>query len=170
MSSNLPQIPNSNDVAIPRTKIHDGVHVLVDVIGFASSQIRAIVTRVEGEYVWITTASVHDVGTKLVVDFSKIVGVECKLHGQVHRGYCGDCELETVEAAAERERRMQVYGESLYHAAHDVAQLLYQYVQDADELEELKRVMRLIDGAPQNAPTDLEQAQRAIDAARGVQS
>jgi hypothetical protein len=158
MSSNLPQIPNSNDVAIPRNLIVPGVHVLVDVVGFESSQIRAIVTRVERGYVWITTASIHDVGTKLTLDIEKVVGIECKLHGQVHRGYCGDCELDAVEAAAERENRIKLYGESLYHAAKDVAAVLEVYVRTDEAMaavHELKRVMRLIDGAPQNAEVAL---------------
>ena len=43
-----------------------------NLIGFASSALRVIVTRTEGTYVWVTTADLADAGTKLVLDASQV--------------------------------------------------------------------------------------------------
>ena len=44
--------------------------------GFQSSTLRVRVTRTEGDYVWVVTADLQDVGTPLVLDASQIQPIE----------------------------------------------------------------------------------------------
>lgn len=50
-----------------------GSHMIASgLIGFPSDSLRVIVTRSEPGYVWVTTASLQDVGTKLVLNPSQV--------------------------------------------------------------------------------------------------
>ena len=43
-----------------------------NLIGFASTTLRVKIDRIEGEYVWVTTADLLDAGTKLVLDAGQV--------------------------------------------------------------------------------------------------
>jgi len=47
-----------------------------NLVGFSSSSLRVIVTRQQGDYCWVTTADLQDVGTKLVLDRFQVVPEE----------------------------------------------------------------------------------------------